>query len=73
MWLPTFVGMNSALVSEVDAQLSQLYVGKALTEELLEESSQRVVRILTEKFPSLKGLFDYLDGIKYVEEDGAQG
>lgn len=72
MWLPTFIGMNSSLVRELDSTLSTLYVGKVLTSELMDAASRRVIEIITDKFPSLRGLYDYLDGIKYVEEDGAQ-
>jgi hypothetical protein len=70
MWLPTFVGMNTALIQEIEASISPLFVGKALTEELLEEAHEQVIQALVAKFPSHAGLFDYLDGVKYVREDG---
>ena len=70
MWLPTWIGMNGALIKEIEQYIAPLLVGKPLTDEVLDEAGEAVVRFLSNKFPNLKGIFEYLDGLKYVETDG---
>lgn len=67
MWLPTFVGMNAALIKEIDDALTPMLVGQTLTEERLDCAHDKVLEILVTKFHMWSGLFEYLDGIKYVE------
>lgn len=67
MWLPTFVGMNAALIKEIDEAMTPIFVGQALTEDLLDRAHDRALELLVAKFPMWAGLFDYLEGIKYVE------
>lgn len=67
MWLPTFIGMNAALVAEVEAKISPILLGRELTEETLDVAHQLVLDTLVQRFPAQSGLFDYLDGIKYVD------
>jgi len=69
MWLPTFVGMNAALIKEIDETMTPLFVGQSLTEELLDRAHDRALEILVAKFPMWSGLFEYLEGIKYVEQN----
>jgi len=66
MWLPTWVGMNEALIREIEDLLGATIMGQDLTEELLELAHQSVMEILVSKFPAITGLFEYLDGIKFV-------
>lgn len=70
MWLPTWVGMNSALVAEIEAKISPAIVGRTIDEETLQLAHEAVLDALAEKFPEQAGLFDYLDGIKYVGSHG---
>jgi hypothetical protein len=72
MWLPTFVGMNTALIKEIDEAISPALVGQSLTEDLLDRAHAIVLDFLTEKFPQCTGLFDYLEGVKYVESNGGK-
>lgn len=67
MWLPTFIGMNSQLLSELESNLTAHVVGKPLTEELLDSAHSELLDLLVKKFPNQTGLFEYLDGIKFVE------
>lgn len=69
MWLPTWVGMNSALIKEIEEYVTPYLMGQGLTEEALEQASELAVNFLVAKFPHIKGLFEYLDGLKYVETD----
>ncbi len=66
MWLPSWVGLNEALIREIEDLLSAAIVGQDLTEETLELAHQAVLEILVNKFPSITGLLEYLDGIKFV-------
>ena len=72
MWLPTWIGMNESLIRELEAELSKTIVGQALTDDLLDVAHQQLLGILVEKFPLQRGLFEYLDGIKFVGNDGNQ-
>lgn len=66
MWLPTFVGMNSALKKEIEEKVSEMLVGKLATDDVLDAAHEKVIELVCEKFP-LPGLRDYLDAIKFVE------
>lgn len=70
MWLPSWIGLNTALLQELDAQLTEHCVGKQMSEELLDQADELLQAFLVEKFKSISGLADYLDGIKYVENHG---
>jgi hypothetical protein len=70
MWLPTWIGMNGALIKEIEAHIAPQLVGQELTEETLHVASEAVLDFLKQKFPLINGLFEYLDGLKYVETDG---
>lgn len=67
-WLPTWIGMNNTLKEQIEQRLGPDFVGRAMTEEVLDELHQRVVALLVEMHPGLPGLRDYLDAIKYVTE-----
>ncbi len=69
MWLPTFVGMNTALIKRIEEHVSPLLVGQAITDELLEQADHLIIKFLENEFPNIRGIFDYLDGLKYVEAD----
>ena len=71
MWMPTWIGFNAALIREIEEYLARYLMGQPITEETLEKGHNLVLRMLAEKFPHLNGLFDYLDGIKFVEENGS--
>lgn len=66
MWLPTWLGQNHQLKVELEKTISKEFVGKELTEKTLNEMHEMVVDIILKKHP-LPGLFDYLDGLKFVE------
>lgn len=72
MWLPSWVGLNEALIREIEDLLSATIVGQDLTEETLDLAHQAVLEILVNKFPAITGLFEYLDGIKYVTDGNTQ-
>jgi hypothetical protein len=65
MWLPTWVGMNTSLKTEMEASLRSKIEGKELTDKVLDEVNDLVIEFLCAKCP-LAGLRDYLDGLKFV-------
>jgi len=69
MWLPTWIGMNGQLIKEIVEHISPIFVGQPLTDEILDHAGDAVVQYLSRKFPNIKGIFEYLDGLKYVETD----
>ncbi len=73
MWMPTFIGMNGALIKEIEDHVAPLLIGQGLTEEALAIANDAALDFLTKKFPDISGLFEYLDGLKYVETDGRSG
>jgi hypothetical protein len=69
MWAPTFLGMGGQLKLELEKKLAPELVGKPMTDETLDWAHERVVDFIVEKFPTIKGLRDYLDAIKFVQEE----
>jgi hypothetical protein len=69
MWLPTWIGQNHQLKVELEKELRHLVVDQPATEETLDTLHDAVIDYLVKKYP-IDGLFDYLDGLKYVEIDG---
>jgi hypothetical protein len=65
-WLPTFIGMHTAMKKEIEAKVSPLLVGKGATDEVLDAAHDKVIEIICEKF-QLPGLKDYLEAIKFVD------
>jgi len=65
-WLPTWIGINTPLKNELEKALADKLVGKPLTEEVLDEAHDLVVDFFAQRFPSMKGLRDYLDSLKFV-------
>lgn len=72
MWLPTWVGMNAALIKEIEEHIAPLLMGQALTDETFDKAGEAVIEFLVYKFPHINGIHDYLDGLKYVETADAQ-
>lgn len=72
MWLPTFVGMNTQLIKEIEDAISEGILGKPLDEGTLEKAHYAVIEYLGKKFPHIAGLVDYLDGVKFVVSDGKE-
>lgn len=66
MWLPTWIGMNSQLVREIEDHISPALVGAEINEATLDKADAAVLDFLKKRFVQLPGLFDYLDGLKYV-------
>ena len=66
MWMPSFIGMNTALKREIEEEVSKLLVGKPATDDVLDAAHDKVIEVVCKKFP-LPGLKDYLDALKFVE------
>lgn len=66
MWLPSFIGMNSAVKLELEKELASNIEGCPLTDLVLDRAHDLVVAFLQQKFSSLQGLDDFLNSLKYV-------
>lgn len=66
MWLPTFLSMNSDLVTYVDEKMTEEFAGKDLSDpELQHRMHQAVIHLIQEKNP-VQGLAEYLGAISNV-------
>lgn len=66
MWLPTFIGMHTSLVAEIDAAVAKAVTGLPLDETSLDIAERAAHAFLEQRFPNIAGLFDYIDGLKFV-------
>jgi len=68
MWLPTFIGQNSALLKELDLALTDEFPPPIrATEKNLDEMHQFVANWLSDRL-QISGLLEYLLSIHYVSE-----
>ena len=67
MWLPTWIGSNAVLKKRLEENLRDRVVGRVLSEQSLDEINDLVIDALEELNPSVEGLRDYLDGLKFVK------
>jgi len=67
-FLPSFIGMNATLKKELEEALKPLIEGQAWTESSLDQAHDAVLDFLEKKFPALRGLRDYLEGLKYIAD-----
>jgi hypothetical protein len=68
MFLPTFLGLNSALLQEMEGQIAPLLVGKEATDDVLDAANDAVLDFIEKRFPDIEGLRDYLDAVKFIQE-----
>lgn len=68
MMLPTFIGMNKNLKEELEAKLRPLIEGQEWTSSSLDNAHDLVLDFLEKKFAAIRGLRDYLEGLKYVTD-----
>lgn len=68
MWLPTWIGCNTALCEELVSKLLPQLANRPMTEHLLVEANQMVINFIQEKHSQIPGLWKYLDAVKYIED-----
>lgn len=68
MWLPTFIGQNQHLLSQLDRALNmRFHPPLEVTEDLLEEIHEFTLDWLAQQVP-VRGLREYLAAIRMVNE-----
>lgn len=73
MWLPTFIGQNQHLLSQLDHALNtRFHPPLELNEDLLEEIHEFTLDWLSQQVP-VKGLREYLASIRMVNESSEGG
>jgi hypothetical protein len=65
MFMPTFMGMNIQLKRDIEKSLEK-FRGRTVTDTLLDEMHEFVLRLLLEKFP-LPGLEAYLRALEGID------
>lgn len=71
MWLPGFISYNGDFKKELEAKLAPKLTGKPMTDETLDFAHERVLDLICEKFAAIKGLRDYLEAMKFIDEAGS--
>jgi hypothetical protein len=67
MWLPTWIGSNAMLKRKIEEEIGEKVVGRPLTEAELDEINDEVIDLLEHLNPTVEGLREYLDGLKFVK------
>ena len=67
MFLPTFLGLNTVLLQEMENKIGPMLVGKEISEDVLDEANDYILDFIEEKFPDIKGLRDYIDAVKFIQ------
>lgn len=69
MWLPTFIGQNTALLGELDHVLSVRFPPPLEVDDLvMDEIHDFIIEWIAEKL-NIKGLERYLHAVEYVGEE----
>lgn len=67
LWLPTWLGINKEVKDLIERELKPRVIGMSATEESLDAINEQVLDLLVSHYPSINGLRDYLDGLKFVK------
>jgi hypothetical protein len=73
MWHPTWIGMNSMIKAKLERELKAKVEGMEMSDENLDAINEMVLDHLEELNPTVDGLRDYLDGLKFVKFTGDHG
>lgn len=65
MWLPSWIGMNAALLKEVSEAVRADTEGMPI-EKALESGHRIVIDFLVDRFPTIRGLKEYLSALDLV-------
>lgn len=65
-WLPTWIGINNSFKNEMEKKLKTAIVGLPMDEAGLEKAHRLVIDYICEMNPGVKGLYEYLDAMKYI-------
>ncbi len=65
-WLPTFIGMDASARKDM-RDVAKRFEGKEISEQVLDEAHMAVCNFLVARYPSIVGLRQYLDGLKFIE------
>ncbi len=66
LWLPGFIAYDGRLLAEAEKEVGAKFVGKELTDTVLDEAHDAVLDFICAKHAAIVGLRDYLDSVKFV-------
>lgn len=67
MWLPTWLGQSAQFKRDLEVALRSEIEGLELNEDTLNRIDRMVLQYIVDHNPHVQGLYDYLDGLKFVE------
>ena len=67
MFLPTCVGTNRLLMEKMQTEMSEKFEGIELTEHTMDAMHAWVLDFIAEEM-SIQGMWDYLDGLKFLRD-----
>lgn len=73
MWLPTWLGQNAQFKRDLEKALRSEIEGLELNEDTLNRIDRMVLQYIVDHNPHVQGLYDYLDGLKFVELEDPDG
>lgn len=69
MWAPAFIGLDNNCKKALEVHLGPFLVGKPLDDATLEAAHDEAVDFICKYHKAITGLRDYLDAIKFVQEN----
>lgn len=73
MWLPTWLGQNAQFKKDLEKALRSEVEGLELNEDILNRIDRMVLQYIVEHNSHVHGLYDYLDGLKFVSLEDTDG
>ena len=67
-WLPHFIATNPDVVADVSSSLTEMFKGKVVTDDLIDEMHTTVISLILLKFP-WPGLKEYLAMVTSVHPE----
>ncbi len=65
-WLPTIIGMNRPLQTQIVDKVAAKIVGRPLDDETLDLAHDLVVDEIVNAFSRVEGLREFIDGLKFI-------
>ena len=65
-WLPTWLGLNQPMLSQISSKMFESFVGRTIDAECIAQMNTEVIRLLCEEFSAINGLDTLLKALEHV-------